>query len=139
MIRWIEDLLLRILGQIGRYPIGVKILFWVITIGVIVWLALVLFRYWTRRATLEELQAPDSVAYVRTWQEWIQAAREAATRGDLSGGGSLRLLGGHQLSRGQSDWCGKIAHARRANICAWFRTRHNSWQQGVKRARRFPR
>ena len=82
VIRWIEDLLLRILGQIGRYPIGVKILFWVITIGVIVWLAFVLFRYWTRRATLDELQTPDSVAYVRTWQEWIQAAREAAARGD---------------------------------------------------------
>ena len=42
-----------------------------------------LFRYWTRRAALEELQAPDSVAYVRTWQEWIQAAREAASRGDF--------------------------------------------------------
>ena len=45
--------------------------------------ALVLFRYWTRRAALEELQAPDVVAYIRTWQEWIQTAREAATRGDF--------------------------------------------------------
>jgi Domain of unknown function (DUF4129) len=83
VIRWIGSLLSRILGQIGRYPMGVKVLFWVITIGVIGWLAVVLFRYWTRQATLDELQAPDSVAFVRTWQEWIQAAREAATRGDF--------------------------------------------------------
>jgi hypothetical protein len=61
---------------------GAKVLFWVLLVAVVVWLAVVLFRYWTRRATLDELQAPDSVAYVRTWQEWIQAAREAAARGD---------------------------------------------------------
>ena len=82
VIQWIENLLLRILGQIGRYPMGAKVLFWLLLVAVVVWLAVVLFRYWTRRATLDELQAPDSVAYVRTWQEWIQAAREAAARGD---------------------------------------------------------
>jgi hypothetical protein len=62
---------------------GATILFWLIVVAVVVWLALVLFRYWTRRTVLDELQAPDSVAYVRTWQEWIQAAREGATRGDF--------------------------------------------------------
>jgi hypothetical protein len=82
-VRWVENLLLRILGQIGRYPMGTTILFWLIVVAVVVWLALVLFRYWTRRTALDELQAPDSVTYVRTWQEWIQAAREAATRGDF--------------------------------------------------------
>jgi hypothetical protein len=82
VIQWIENLLVRILGQIGRYPMGAKLLFWLILVAVVVWLAVVLFRYWTRRATLDELKAPDSVAYVRTWQEWIQAAREAAVRGD---------------------------------------------------------
>lgn len=83
VIRWIESLLLRILGQIGRYPMGATILFWLIIVAVVVWLAVVLFRYWTRRAALDELQAPDSVTYIRTWQEWIQAAREAAARGDF--------------------------------------------------------
>jgi hypothetical protein len=62
---------------------GASILFWLIVIAVVVWLAVALFRYWTRRAALEELQAPDSVAFVRTWQEWIHAAREAATLGDF--------------------------------------------------------
>jgi hypothetical protein len=82
VIRWLVRVLGSIFQQIGKYPIGAKIFFWVFIIGVVVWLALVLFRYWTRRAALEELQAPESVAYSRTWQEWIQAAREAANRGD---------------------------------------------------------
>jgi hypothetical protein len=83
VIRWIENFLVRIFGQIGRHPIGAKILFWSIVIAVVVWLAMALFRHWTRRAALEELRAPDSVAFVRTWQEWVQAARQAATRGDF--------------------------------------------------------
>jgi hypothetical protein len=83
VIREIGRLLGSVFQQIGRYPIGAKVLFWLVILAVVVWLALVLFRYWTRRAALEELQAPDVVAYIRTWQEWIQTAREAATRGDF--------------------------------------------------------
>ena len=81
--RWIEDLLFRFFRQIGRRPMGAKILFWLIVIAVVLWLAVALFRYWTKRTALEELQAPDSVTFVRTWQEWVHAAREAATRGDF--------------------------------------------------------
>jgi hypothetical protein len=81
--QWIENLVLRFFRQIGRYPMGAKILFWSIIVAVVVWLAMALFRYWTRRAALEELQAPDSLVFVRTWQEWIHAAREAAARGDF--------------------------------------------------------
>ncbi|MGB7282735.1 MAG: hypothetical protein WBE13_10770 [Candidatus Acidiferrum sp.] len=80
--RWIEELVLRFFRQVGRYPIGATVLFWLIVVAVVVWLAVMLFRYWTRRASLEELEVPDSVAIVRTWQEWVQAAREAAARGD---------------------------------------------------------
>jgi hypothetical protein len=81
--RWIGNLLDRFFRQVGRYPMGAKILFWLIVVAIVVWLALTLFRYWTRRAALEELQAPDSVAFTRTWQEWIRTAREAAQRGDF--------------------------------------------------------
>jgi hypothetical protein len=83
VVLWIENLIERFFRQVGRYPMGAKILFWLIVIAVVVWLALTLFRYWTRRAKLEELQSPDAVAFVRTWQEWIRAAREAAERGDF--------------------------------------------------------
>lgn len=81
--RWIVEMLSRLFRQVERYPIGAKILLWSIVIAVVVWLAVVLFRYWTKRTTLEQLQAPDSVAYTRTWQEWVHAAREAAARGDF--------------------------------------------------------
>jgi hypothetical protein len=81
--RWIADLFSRLFRQIERYPIGAKILLWAIIIAIVVWLAVVLFRYWTKRTTLEQLQAPDSVAHTRTWQEWVHAAREAAARGDF--------------------------------------------------------
>jgi hypothetical protein len=83
VIREILTLLGSLFEQIGRYPMGAKVLFWLVILAVVVWLALVLFRYWTRRAALEELQAPEAVAYIRTWQEWIQAAREGAARGDF--------------------------------------------------------
>lgn len=83
IIHELENLVVRILQSIGRYPIGARVFFWAILVAAVVWLAVMLFRYWTRRAALEELQAPDSVAYIRTWQEWIQAAREAASRGDF--------------------------------------------------------
>jgi hypothetical protein len=81
--RWIAEMFSRLFRQIERYPIGAKILLWSIVIAIVVWLAVVLFRYWTRRTTLEQLQAPDSVAFVRTWQEWVHEAREAAARGDF--------------------------------------------------------
>jgi hypothetical protein len=82
VLRWLLKVLGSIFQRIGKYPMGVSIFFWALIVGVVLWLALVLFRYWTRRAALEELQSPESVAYSRTWQEWIQAAREAANRGD---------------------------------------------------------
>ncbi len=81
--RWIENLFIRLFSQIGRHPMGASVLLWLMVIAVVVWLAMTLFRYWTKRAVLEELQAPESVTFTRTWQEWIQVAREAATRGDF--------------------------------------------------------
>ena len=81
--RWIEKLILRFFERMGRHPVSARILLWSMVVATVVWLAVTLFRYWTRRAALEELQAPDSVAFVRTWQEWIHAARAAAAQGDF--------------------------------------------------------
>jgi len=81
--RWIEKLILRFFERMGRHPVSARILLWSMVVATVVWLAVTLFRYWTRRAALEALQAPDSVAFVRTWQEWIHAAREAAAQGDF--------------------------------------------------------
>lgn len=81
--RWLARMLLRIFGQIGRYPIGATILFWGLVAAVVVWLAMTLFRFWMRHGKLETLNASQAVVYVRTWQEWIQMARESAAVGDL--------------------------------------------------------
>ncbi len=81
--RWITNLFLRLFERVGRYPMGARILLWSIVIAVVVWLALTLFRYWTRREALEELHAPGAVTFVRTWQEWVRAAREAGARGEF--------------------------------------------------------
>jgi Domain of unknown function (DUF4129) len=83
VIREILSLLGSVFEQIGRYPMGARILFWLVILAVVVWLAVTLFRSWARRSAMEELRAPDAGAYIRSWQEWIQAAREAATRGDF--------------------------------------------------------
>jgi len=82
VIQWLIRLLGSIFQRIGKYPMSARIFLWALIIGVVLWVALVLFRYWTKRAALEELQSPESVVYSRSWQEWIQAAREAANRGD---------------------------------------------------------
>jgi hypothetical protein len=80
---WIQNLLVRMFGRLVRHPIGARVLFWFLIFAAVAWMAVALFRYWTRRAALEELEVPDAVAFSRTWQEWVYAAREAATRGDF--------------------------------------------------------
>lgn len=80
---WLLRLLRSILDSIGRHPIGIKLLFWPVVLGVTSWIALMLFRFWNERARRDEMQAIETVAAHRSWQEWIRAAREAAARGDF--------------------------------------------------------
>ncbi len=80
---WLYRVLERLFGAINRHPIGGKILFWLVVVAAVVWLATMLFRYWTGRGRLEEMQKLSAVAATLTWQEWIRAAREAAGRGDF--------------------------------------------------------
>jgi len=52
---------------------GATILFWAVVFAAVVWVAMALFAIGRAARALEELQAPDAVAFVRTWQEWIHA------------------------------------------------------------------
>jgi hypothetical protein len=85
--RWLSLLLIRLLdkffGLFAGYPMAGSFLFWLLVFGAAVWLAFILFRFWNRRARLEELQPLDQVLSLRTWQEWIGLARQAASRGDF--------------------------------------------------------
>jgi hypothetical protein len=80
---WLERLLIKLLSGMGRHPIAGRVLFWLIVIGGVVCIALWLFRYLVSRDRLDSLQPSSSIISSRTWQEWIRAAREAASRGDF--------------------------------------------------------
>ena len=81
--RWLERMLARLFGLIGRHPIGGTILYWVLVLGAVACLALWLFRFLASRDRLDSLPPSESVTVSRSWQEWIRAAREAANRGDF--------------------------------------------------------
>lgn len=81
--RWLLHMLQKLFQGVGKHPMGAKAIFWLIVIILVGWLALVLVRFWLRRAQLEELRSVGAVVPHRSWQEWIRAGREAAARGDF--------------------------------------------------------
>lgn len=83
MYAWLFRMIEKLLTQIGKHPLGAKVLFWLLVAGAIAWLATMLFRFWGGRARMEELASTASVASRRSWQEWIRAARFAADRGNF--------------------------------------------------------
>jgi hypothetical protein len=80
---WLMRVLSRLFENIGRHPLGAKLLFWLILFAVVGWLAMMLVRFWLGRARMDELRSVGEVAFARSWQEWIRAAREAAARGEF--------------------------------------------------------
>jgi hypothetical protein len=80
---WLMRILSRLFENIGRHPLGAKLLFWLILFAVVGWLAMMLVRFWLSRARMDELRSVGEVAFARSWQEWIRAAREAAARGEF--------------------------------------------------------
>jgi Domain of unknown function (DUF4129) len=80
---WLLRMLSRLFENIGRHPLGAKLLFWLILFAVVGWLAMMLVRFWLGRARMDELRSVGEVAFACSWQEWIRAAREAAARGDF--------------------------------------------------------
>jgi len=80
---WIERMLLKLLGGMQRYPIGGQILFWLVMIVGVSFIAFWLFRFVTRYDRMDALPRSQFVVPSRSWQEWIRAAREAAARNDF--------------------------------------------------------
>ncbi len=79
---WFERILGRLFGGIARYPIGAEILFWVLVLVAVRFIATWLFRYFASSERMHALPSKAPVVDVRTWQEWVRAAREAAKNGD---------------------------------------------------------
>jgi hypothetical protein len=80
---WLERVVEWFIGHIGRHTTGAGIFFELLLLAAVAWLCAMLVRFWMRRARIDELQAPQSVAIARSWQEWIRAARAASERGDF--------------------------------------------------------
>jgi hypothetical protein len=80
---WFERVAEWFIGHIGRHATGAGIFFELLLLAAVAWLCAMLVRFWMRRARIDELEAPQSVAIARSWQEWIRAARAASERGDF--------------------------------------------------------
>jgi Domain of unknown function (DUF4129) len=80
---WALQMITRLLGRLGGYPLAARMLFWILLLGAAAILALLLFRSWIRQARTAELRAPTVFVATQTWQEWIRAARSAADRANF--------------------------------------------------------
>jgi len=80
---WIERFLVWLFRGLARYPIGGQILFWLVVVACVGFIALWLFRLTVSRDRMEALPPGHMATVSRTWQEWIRAAREAANRRDF--------------------------------------------------------
>jgi hypothetical protein len=80
---WLERMFEKLFTKISRHPIGAKILFWLLLIGGVGFVAFLAFRFISNRDTLNSFKPESSVVTSRSWQEWILAGRQAAKRGDF--------------------------------------------------------
>ena len=80
---WFERMLLQLFAGMQRYPIGGQILFWLVILAGVSFIAFALFRFVTRFDRLHTLAPTAFVVPSRSWQEWVRLAREAAARADF--------------------------------------------------------
>jgi hypothetical protein len=80
---WLQRMFLKLFSGLSRHPIGAKVLFWVVLIAGVGFVALWIFRYISGRDSMNFFQPGTTTVTTWTWQEWIHAAREAAAQGDF--------------------------------------------------------
>ncbi len=82
IVAWIVRMLDKLLGGIARHPIGAQILFWALLVAGVGFIAMLVYRFFARRDKMQELKPSTSPITMRSWQEWVRSAREAAARKD---------------------------------------------------------
>ena len=75
----------RLLGRVGGQKSFGYILLWIGVCAAAVLIAYWIFRNWFRAAQNAEMALQAAVVPLRSWQEWVYAARDAAERGDYRG------------------------------------------------------
>lgn len=83
MVVWLDGLLSKLFMNMARHPMGAEILFWLLLVGAVAAIALVLYRLFTGNDRVDSLQATGAVVPLRSWQEWLRAARQAADANDF--------------------------------------------------------
>jgi hypothetical protein len=82
----IREMFLNALGRILRQVGGQKslgfVLLWISVCAAAIFIAYFIFRLWFRTARGEEMALESAAVPMRSWQEWVFAAREAAGSGD---------------------------------------------------------
>jgi hypothetical protein len=79
---WIGQLFDKLFGGMARHPLGTEILFWVLIAAGVGFVAMLVYRYFARRDGMDKWEATPAPVRLRTWQEWLRAAREAAAHSD---------------------------------------------------------
>ena len=74
--------LVRVLHRVGGQKSLGYVLLWVGVCATAILIAYWIFRRWFRLAKVEEMALQSETVPLRSWQEWVFAAREAAGRGD---------------------------------------------------------
>ncbi len=80
---WIERVLLNLLGGAAKNPLGGQILFWLLIVAAVGFVAMWVFRFFATRDRTCALAPSADVTVIRTWQEWIRDARRAASQGNF--------------------------------------------------------
>jgi hypothetical protein len=76
------DALMRIFSSVGSQKSLGYILLWIAVCAAAVFIAYTIFRRWIRAAKGAEMALQSMAVPLRSWQEWVFAAREAAARAD---------------------------------------------------------
>jgi hypothetical protein len=83
ILGWLGRLLEKLFRGIARRPAGAETLFWLLLAGAVAFVAMMLFRFLIRRDSVETLEPAAATVAERSWQEWLRAARQAASRDDF--------------------------------------------------------
>lgn len=68
---------------IDQHPVGGRILFWMLIVAAVSLAAMWIFRFLASQDRFSSMPATVNLVVVRSWQEWIHMARDAAKRGNF--------------------------------------------------------
>ncbi|MGA2813205.1 MAG: DUF4129 domain-containing protein [Candidatus Acidiferrum sp.] len=79
---WLKRMVLKLVRGLQGYPVGGEILFWLLIVAAVTFIAFWIFRFVTHFDRMNTMAPARFVAPSRSWQEWLRAARQAADRGE---------------------------------------------------------